>query len=57
MTDQNILNNGVINFFSGKKEYRSLSNFWENDIVIIDEDKKEYTKAVSIVFMEKNILE
>jgi hypothetical protein len=37
MTDQNTLSNGVINFFSGKKEYRSLSNFWENDVIIIDE--------------------
>ena len=40
MTEQNILRNGVINFFSGKKEYRSLSNFWENDIVIVDGDIK-----------------
>jgi predicted NAD-dependent protein-ADP-ribosyltransferase YbiA (DUF1768 family) len=38
MTEKNILSNGVINFFSGKKEYRSLSNFWENDIIIIDGD-------------------
>jgi predicted NAD-dependent protein-ADP-ribosyltransferase YbiA (DUF1768 family) len=30
---------GVINFFSGKKEYRSLSNFWENDVVV---DKRLY---------------
>jgi predicted NAD-dependent protein-ADP-ribosyltransferase YbiA (DUF1768 family) len=29
-----ILSEGVINFFSGKKEYRSLSNFWETDITI-----------------------
>lgn len=27
-----------INFYSGKKEYRSLSNFWERDISIIDGD-------------------
>jgi hypothetical protein len=40
MTEQTILSNGVINFFSGKKEYRSLSNFWENDIAIIDGEKK-----------------
>ena len=40
MSEQNILSSGVINFFSGKKEYRSLSNFWENDIIIIDGDKK-----------------
>jgi len=40
MTEQNILSNGVINFFSGKKEYRSLSNFWENDVVILYGDIK-----------------
>ena len=34
MTEQNILSNGVINFYSRKKEYRSLSNFWENDVII-----------------------
>ena len=39
MTDQNILRNGVVNFYSGKKEYRSLSNFWENDVTIMDGDK------------------
>jgi predicted NAD-dependent protein-ADP-ribosyltransferase YbiA (DUF1768 family) len=32
--DKAILSEGVINFFSGKKEYRSLSNFWETDITI-----------------------
>ena len=26
----------IANFFAGKKEYRSLSNFWENDVTIID---------------------
>lgn len=40
MTEQKILRDGVINFFSRKKEYRSLSNFWESDIIIADEDKK-----------------
>ena len=34
MTEKNILSKGIINFFSGKKEYRSLSNFWENDVII-----------------------
>ena len=34
--EKNILNNGVINFYSGKKIYRSLSNFWENDVTIIE---------------------
>lgn len=27
-----------VNFYSGKKEYRSLSNFWEQDVSIIDGD-------------------
>ena len=26
--------NDIINFFSGKKEYRTLSNFWEKDVVV-----------------------
>lgn len=34
MSDKKILEESVINFFSGKKEYRSLSNFWGNDIVM-----------------------
>jgi predicted NAD-dependent protein-ADP-ribosyltransferase YbiA (DUF1768 family) len=33
-----MLQNGVVNFFSGKKDYRSLSNFWEGNIVIANED-------------------
>jgi predicted NAD-dependent protein-ADP-ribosyltransferase YbiA (DUF1768 family) len=37
MTEKKILEGGVVNFFSGKKEYRSLSNFWENDVVITDQ--------------------
>ena len=31
------MNDHIITFFSSKKEYRSLSNFWENDIVIQEE--------------------
>ena len=57
MTEQNILIDGIINFFSGKREYRSLSNFWEKDVIIIDGEKNVYMKAVNIVFMEKNILD
>ena len=34
MAEKKILNNGVVNFFSGKKEYRSLSNFWEREVII-----------------------
>ena len=26
--------NDIINFFSGKKEYRTLSNFWEKDVIV-----------------------
>ena len=26
--------NDIINFFSVKKEYRSLSNFWEKDVIV-----------------------
>ena len=33
------IDNFIVTFFSGKKEYRSLSNFWENDIIIENEDK------------------
>lgn len=38
MSDKKILEESVVNFFSGKKEYRSLSNFWENDIVMTIND-------------------
>jgi len=40
MTEQKILQDGVVNFFSGKKEYRSLSNFWERDVIISCEKEK-----------------
>jgi len=38
--EKNILDNSVVNFFSGKKEFRSLSNFWENVVIIKDGDKE-----------------
>jgi predicted NAD-dependent protein-ADP-ribosyltransferase YbiA (DUF1768 family) len=31
------MNPDIVTFFSSKKEYRSLSNFWENEILIQDE--------------------
>ena len=31
---QEMSTDDIINFFSGKKEYRSLSNFWENDVIV-----------------------
>jgi predicted NAD-dependent protein-ADP-ribosyltransferase YbiA (DUF1768 family) len=33
------LRDGIIHFFSGKKEYRSLSNFWERDVVVGDKER------------------
>ena len=33
-TEKKMLEEGVINFFSGKKEFRSLSNFWEKDVTV-----------------------
>lgn len=38
MSGKKILEESVVNFFSGKKEYRSLSNFWENDVIIMIND-------------------
>lgn len=32
--NNSLLENRVVNFFSGKKEYRSLSNFWEKDVEV-----------------------
>ena len=32
--DKKLLEKRVINFFSGKKEYRSLSNFWEREVIV-----------------------
>jgi predicted NAD-dependent protein-ADP-ribosyltransferase YbiA (DUF1768 family) len=34
MSEKKMLENGVVNFFSGKKEFRSLSNFWEQEVVL-----------------------
>jgi predicted NAD-dependent protein-ADP-ribosyltransferase YbiA (DUF1768 family) len=34
MTDKKIFEDGVVHFFSLRKEYRSLSNFWERDMQI-----------------------
>ena len=33
------MNPDIVTFFSSKKEYRSLSNFWENDILIQDGER------------------
>lgn len=52
-TDKNkkILDKNVINFFSRKKDYRSLSNFWEKDVSIFRD--VEFMKAENTVFTEK----
>jgi hypothetical protein len=36
VSDKRMLEERVVNFFSGKKEYRSLSNFWECEVVVSD---------------------
>ena len=40
-SDKKILENGVINFFDKKVEYRSLSNFCEIGVVIVDTSNGE----------------
>lgn len=53
---QPLLKNYVVNFFSGKKEYRSLSNFWENDITIdIGDTKRIYESGEHCFHGEKYI--
>jgi hypothetical protein len=34
-----LLNNSITTFFSAKTEYRSLSNFWENEVAINENGK------------------
>ena len=43
---------GVINFFSGKKDFRSLSNFWENEVVV---DGRTYESGEHCFHGEKYI--
>jgi len=40
-SDKKILEKEVVNFFYKKEECRSLSNFWECDIIIVDKDGNE----------------
>ena len=54
--DKKIIDDTVINFFSGKKEYRSLSNFWEKDVIIEDNiDKRIYESGEHCFHGEKYI--
>jgi len=56
LNDKKILENGVINFFDKKAEYRSLSNFWENDVVIVDKgEMREYESGEHCFHGEKYI--
>jgi len=42
MAEKKILSETVCNFFSGKKELRSLSNFWERDVIMRNEKERKY---------------
>ncbi len=37
--DKKLLEESIVNFFSRKAEYRSLSNFWENEVQITDNEE------------------
>ena len=55
MSDKKILELGVVNFFYKKEEYRSLSNFWECDVVVVDEEgnRREYESGEHCFHGEK----
>jgi predicted NAD-dependent protein-ADP-ribosyltransferase YbiA (DUF1768 family) len=36
VSEKKLIEERVINFYSGKKDYRSLSNFWECEVVVSD---------------------
>jgi predicted NAD-dependent protein-ADP-ribosyltransferase YbiA (DUF1768 family) len=56
ISDKKILEGGVINFFNAKTEYRSLSNFWENDVIIVDNGEiREYESGEHCFHGEKYI--
>jgi len=56
MSVKKLLDKGVMNFFFKKEECRSLSNFWECGIVIVDESFiREYDSGESCFHGEKFI--
>jgi predicted NAD-dependent protein-ADP-ribosyltransferase YbiA (DUF1768 family) len=56
MDKKGLLDNAVITFFSGKKEFRSLSNFWENPVIVGNKkDKKEYETGEHCFHGEKYV--
>lgn len=55
-TDKKILDENVVKFFSRKKDYRSLSNFWEKDVSIFrDEEIRIYESGEHCFHGEKYI--
>jgi len=56
MTEKAIIDKEVVTFFSTKKDYRSLSNFWEKEVIISDKkDKREYDTGEHCFHGEKYI--
>ena len=56
MSDNNILEEGVVNFFFKKEVCRSLSNFWNCDVKILDDDVvREYSSGENCFHGEKFI--
>ena len=56
MSDKKLLERGIINFFYKKEEYKSLSNFWECNVVIIDgTEVREYESGEHCFHGEKYI--
>ena len=54
--DKKILENSIINFFYKKKDYNSLSNFYEYDVIIINNDElREYESGEHCFHGEKYI--
>ena len=55
-----LIDKSVITFFSGKREFRSLSNFWEKDVIIdgsdeLKKDIREYESGEHCFHGEKYI--
>lgn len=58
--EKSLIDNSTITFFSGKKEFRSLSNFWEKDVIVstdinIPNDIREYETGEHCFHGEKYI--
>ena len=56
MSEKKLLNEGVVNFFFKKEICRSLSNFWECKVIIIDGDElRKYESGENCFHGEKFI--